>query len=343
MIWEARAGREPRCFLDAESVVRAPSLVQSDQPWWRGGELGPRDSRAKVFAPFYRVTVLSRLVQSLKGRRATTRESMPRCPWPFTLVFLHIPKTGGMSVRQTLLRYCAPETTFRIIHQVDDSSRFAALPLERRGEMRLIEGHMYYGIHEYVPRPCVYTTLLRDPVARVRSFYSYVCRSKWHFLYSRIATGKLSLRECIEQRITVELDNYMTRSLTALEYVNVPFGRVDERMYLIARAHLESIAIVGTTDRMDLLYRTLAHMIHLPPESPPHINQSTPSDVLPHTDRGELDELIREHSRYDLMLYEYAAQLALRRAAAMGILGHGHEGRVGGESVARAPSGSIRD
>jgi hypothetical protein len=146
----------------------------------------------------------------------------------------------------------------------------------------------------------------------------------------------------MEQRITVELDNYMTRSLTSLEYVNVPFGLVDERMYLIARAHLESISIVGTTDNMNLLYRTLALMIHLPAEPPPHINQSSPSNVFQQGDQSEIDDFIREHNQYDLMLYEYATQLAQRRAAAIGIQHHGHEGLAGGKSVAMAPGGSIR-
>ncbi|MBX3362219.1 MAG: sulfotransferase family 2 domain-containing protein [Phycisphaeraceae bacterium] len=231
-------------------------------------------------------------------------------------MFLHIPKTGGLSLRQTLLRHCAPGASFRIIHQIDDAARFARLPLERRRAIRLIEGHMYYGIHQHVPSPCVYITILRDPVARIRSYYNYVCRSKWHFLHSRITGDNLTLRDCIEQRITVELDNYMTRSLSSLEYVNVPFGQVDERMYVAARAHLESIAIVGTTDRMGLLYRTLASMICIPLESPPHINRS---DGPCFPDRDGTDKAICEFNTYDRMLYDDAVRLAQSRAGTMGI------------------------
>ena len=283
--------------------------------------------------------MLSRLFHSLKRQHAATTASSPQCPWSSTLVFLHIPKTGGLSLRQSLLQYCNTDTTFRIIHQVDDSARFAALPPQRRRAMRLIEGHMYYGIHEHVPNPCTYITLLRDPVARIRSFYSYVCRSKWHFLHSHIVSGKLSLRECIERQVTVELDNYMTRSLTSLDYVDVPFGMVDEKMYLIARAHLESISIIGTTDNMNLLYRTLACMISLPAESPSHINRSAPSHDL---DKTGTDQFISELNNYDFMLYEYAIQLAHSRAVAMGILDHGQEGLAGGKSVAIVPGGSTR-
>lgn len=286
--------------------------------------------------------MLTRLAQVLGLARAGNVEPIPEIHQRTTMVFVHIPKTGGLSLRQTLLGSCTVGTTFRIIHQVDDAARFAALPLERRRAMELVEGHMYYGLHEYLPRPCTYITLVREPVARVRSFYRYVCQSRWHFLYPRIAAEGMTLRDCIERKLTVELDNYMTRSLTSLDYVHVPFGGVNDEMFAIAKAHLDSIALVGTTDNMSLLYAMLTTVLGFPVAQIPHINKSAPS-FEERDGAAALNDLVLSHNHYDRLLYEYAVSLIKRRAHSWGLADHGQDGLTGGRSVVVEPGGSISE
>lgn len=165
----------------------------------------------------------------------------------FTLVFIHMPKTGGMSMRQILLRECA-RPTFWIVDPVRDTAELRSKPVEERGRLTLVEGHMYYGVHEFLPRPCVYMTVLRDPVERVLSYYSHVREREEHHLHE--AMRGLSLSECIRRGMTVELDNYMTRALTSLRNVGVPFGGVTAEMLSEAKSHLEGM-YVGLTERME--------------------------------------------------------------------------------------------
>src|SRR5690349_20650120 len=96
-----------------------------------------------------------------------------------TLIFLHIPKTAGISLRQVLINN-TPGPAFRIIHPISDVERLAALPESERAALELVDGHLYYGIHSLLPRPCRYMTMLRDPVEQVLSLYSFIREYKDH-------------------------------------------------------------------------------------------------------------------------------------------------------------------
>lgn len=169
---------------------------------------------------------------------------------PYTVVFVHIPKTAGSSLREVLLRQYPPRRgrTFWIVDPVKDSAWLASLPEEERARLSLVEGHMYYGVHELLPRPCVYLTMLRDPMERVLSYYSHIRSREDHFLYE--AARELTLGACIERGLTVELDNFMVRALSSLRHANVPVGGVTREMLEEAKAHLDGMYL-GLTERFE--------------------------------------------------------------------------------------------
>jgi len=128
-------------------------------------------------------------------------------------VFLHIPKTAGLTVRMSILprQYQEGETFasgWAGKAPADDSiavgvfveefqsiglfgvnkpdsiwfpeslpaaaARFCQLPDARRDRVRLFYSeHLEFGLHEYLARPVSYFTLLREPVARVLSHYDF--------------------------------------------------------------------------------------------------------------------------------------------------------------------------
>lgn len=165
----------------------------------------------------------------------------------YTVVFVHIPKTAGSSLREVLLRQYRPRT-FWIVDPVKDTAWLASLPEKERARLRLVEGHMYYGVHELLPLPCAYVTMLRDPMERVLSFYSHIRSRPDHFLHD--AAQGLSLSDCIERGLTVELDNFMVRALSSLRNVNVPVGGVSRAMLDEAKGNLER-TLIGLTERFE--------------------------------------------------------------------------------------------
>lgn len=225
------------------------------------------------------------------------------------MIFLHIPKTGGLSLRSTLLAGIAPRPTFRILHPIDDVAKLAALPLEERRSLALVEGHMYYGVHEHIPGDSTYMTLLRDPVARLRSFHRYVSRERWHPFHGMIVPERLSLVDCIDRQMTVELDNYMTRSLTSLKFAHVPFGGVTREMFELAVSRLESMPLVGTTERLGDFHAELCRHMGWAVTAVPHLNRTE-------AEGGEIDgesERILEHNRFDVALWEQATRALEKR------------------------------
>jgi hypothetical protein len=112
-------------------------------------------------------------------------------------VFLHVPKTAGSSLRTVLSRhYGARHVLYFDLGAGDRRSMpeiAAALRSRMAGrEIRLITGHQFLGLHEALREPCLYFSMLRDPVERVLSEYFYAFTYPHHAQREEIVSGRLS-------------------------------------------------------------------------------------------------------------------------------------------------------
>jgi hypothetical protein len=64
-----------------------------------------------------------------------------------TLIFLHIPKVGGMTLYKILERQYSRFQTLTFDGGDAQKTRFKRLPVAERGRYRLIRGHLYFGLH----------------------------------------------------------------------------------------------------------------------------------------------------------------------------------------------------
>ena len=104
------------------------------------------------------------------------------------LIFLHLPKTGGSSLREFLKAKCGYKNYYEVYRNEaaglltkDYLNKFIALPQEERDRFDLITGHFSYGLHRFLSRPCVYVTLLRNPLERFCSNYQYLTKHSPRF------------------------------------------------------------------------------------------------------------------------------------------------------------------
>ena len=127
------------------------------------------------------------------------------------MVFIHIPKAAGTSLRAILFSQHEKDRIFTIYKNAAERvEEFKVLPEERRHHFTLVAGHMPFGIHEYFPES-TYVTMLRRPVDRVVSHYYYALKNPDHYLHDQ--ARKMSLKEYVSAGLSGELDNGQVRQL----------------------------------------------------------------------------------------------------------------------------------
>jgi hypothetical protein len=186
------------------------------------------------------------------------------------VIFLHIATTGGMALRSVLHRHF-PSSEVLVLGDTDREpshlrpqreatlAHFASLPESTRRQVRLIEGHTIFGLHELVPRPSTYITLLRDPVSLIISKFVAASRTAGRRVDREAAPGEMTLDAYVRSGIDLESDNSQTRALSG--DTSTPFGECSDAMLEVAKSNIrERVSVAGLTERFDetliLLRRT---------------------------------------------------------------------------------------
>ena len=91
------------------------------------------------------------------------------------LCYLHIPKSGGTSIRDVFSNAVPDGSVFDCYwalsgHTIED---LLWLSTAEKRAIRVLFGHYFFGTHTILERPATYATILRDPVDRVVSQYRY--------------------------------------------------------------------------------------------------------------------------------------------------------------------------
>jgi hypothetical protein len=169
-------------------------------------------------------------------------------------IFLHVPKAAGTTLQRIIERNYTPAETYSIDgshgDRVDASlERLRALPDEEKRRLRMIKGHMAFGIHEAMPQPSSYITVLRDPVTRVVSHYHYVRRHPEHYLYDEVVRKGMSLGDYATSGLSVELENGQVQLLAGLWNLRIEITRDH---LATALANLDAhVSVAGLAERFD--------------------------------------------------------------------------------------------
>jgi hypothetical protein len=167
-------------------------------------------------------------------------------------VFLHIPKTAGTTLYHILDRNYRKSTVYTI-WQDGSLDGFKQLSQADRAQVQLLRGHFGYGIHTYLPRPCVYFTFLRNPLARTVSYYHFVRHTPAHYCHDLVVSRGLNVQQFVESGQDPLVDNAQTRLLAGLETgQELPVGGCTRNLLERARHNLrENIAVTGIVEEFD--------------------------------------------------------------------------------------------
>lgn len=237
-----------------------------------------------------------------------------------TVIFLHLPKTAGTTLRYIIQWQYRPDKTYELyrsgyfanLSHAQMLERFRSVFQNRSSAIGIVNSHLGFGLHEYIKRPCVYITYLRNPVDRVISLYKYYQRHR-HLSYN-------DFNRFIESHSSAR--NGMTRSLSGClltDQLSASNEReVQEKgkafqateMLEVAKHNLqERFVVVGLMENFDeslmLLKRKLGWEIPLYYKN----NVGTNSlDRLKSLPPATLEAIVKNNEA-DLQLYEYAKSI----------------------------------
>jgi len=221
-----------------------------------------------------------------------------------TVLFLHIPKTAGTTFNSILrLQYGYGVHTCPVVCSGDSRPGYRSLSLAQRRGHALVRGHFHYGLHEDIPGPSEYITFMRDPIARVVSYYHYVRTLNAPGHPTADKARAMGLHDFVTRRCTHDIENDQVRRIAGTEKAD---EEVTEEVFRKACENLRNFVFCGLTERFDESLLILAERLHwrLPPVYVRSNVIGRTQTPLPDATR----DAIAENNLYDLRLYEQAKQ-----------------------------------
>lgn len=176
-----------------------------------------------------------------------------------TLLFAHVPKTAGTTLRCIVGREYLGQELFVIHHDIQrDKARLKHMGEREKRRLRAVFGHMCWGWHDLLSlrQPYAYITVLREPAERVLSLYAH-CRLSEHYLGEALAGRDLVY--FLQSGVSCTGDNGMVRQLCGRDTfyqkpwreMKIPAGKVTRDDLEAAKANLRACAVVGVSEQFD--------------------------------------------------------------------------------------------
>lgn len=235
------------------------------------------------------------------------------------VIFLHIPKTAGTTLHDIIERNYDPAAVCTFGSDAHAAvADFKNLSLNEREQVRLLRGHMAFGLHEYLPITDDYFTILRDPVDRVISYYNFILRTPDHYLYQIIQSSNMSLSDLLRSKLPLMMNDAQVRLLSGV-WGDIAFGGVTDEMRQTAESNLrEYFVVAGITEEFDktlcLLREELNWGSNIQYERQNVSQRGLTQQQLP---AGTID-LIRHSNKMDIALYTFAKGLFAQQAKQQG-------------------------
>ncbi|MDX1416559.1 MAG: sulfotransferase family 2 domain-containing protein [Candidatus Promineifilaceae bacterium] len=236
-------------------------------------------------------------------------------------IFLHIPKTAGTTLHRIIESQYKPEELFTFGSDAHAAVEdFKRRDLQERSKIRLLRGHMAFGLHAYLPSTNQYFTILREPFARIVSYYNFILRTPDHYLYEIVDANNMSLSDLLQSRLPLMMNDGQVRLLSGV-WGNAPFGEVSDDMLETAIRNLdEYFIVVGLTEKFDqtlcLLQTALGWSSDILYKRHNVSRKGLTKDQLPEAATA----LVRKYNQQDIQLYAHAKRIFAQRIKQQGAL-----------------------
>jgi Galactose-3-O-sulfotransferase len=219
------------------------------------------------------------------------------------LIFLHVPKSAGT----TLNRLIEWEYPLFEMYSVDpvlfrwSRARLWRLPQRRLKRFRVFKGHMPFGLHQILPQPATYITVMRGAVERVISAYYFMSNYKLHPNYWKFRREDWTLEDFVRRS---PRENVQTKMIAGADYDEPCTAEILAK----AKENLRYFSVVGITERFEESLALMKLRFGWKLESYSSFNVTRTRPKKRDLPQSTLD-LITERNRFDIELYECAAKL----------------------------------
>ena len=230
-------------------------------------------------------------------------------PYRKHIIFLHVPKTGGTTLRDIFNRQYKNDEIILTKRLIESENIIKGLNDEEKNRILMVQGHMKFELHRYFNNKFKYFTMMREPVKRVLSQYTYLLSLKDNPHNLSTDSGEMTIREYYDSGDTPQLTNGQTQLISGI-LIDKDSGKVSSGTILEkAKQNLEKhFLLVGITERFNetllLLKRELGWKT-------PYYSRANVTKKK--SGRGNIREddieFVKEKNHLDIQLYDFAAGL----------------------------------
>jgi hypothetical protein len=232
------------------------------------------------------------------------------------ILFVHIPRTGGMTFGEILRTLydghgiCSfyGDETGSVAN--DKIHRFVSRDAAEKNRFAVLKGHVVFGFDPSLTgfQP---VTLLRKPLERLVSYYFYALRNRHHYLHAFLMQRKLRLEPFLVSELSIELDNYQVRAVSGAAF-STSRERVNRDHLELAKRNLrERFAAFGLSESFDRSMLEFARRFGwcLPPFGRENRGEYAGQPEL----SAEGLAHVTRRNQFDIELYQYAEELFANR------------------------------
>ena len=219
---------------------------------------------------------------------------------PYPLIFIHLPKTAGTSLRRTIEKNYRSRELFFVYNKnprfntVDELRSFTP---EDFAKYKVIMGHFSFNRRLFPFNDRRFITLVREPVQRCISYYHHVMnRREWR-------GRQLSLLEYVETSGDIQFQNHQTRLLSNMKRNPITEKHLENVIRNVERNFL----YIGTSEKFPQAIDCLYDMLGWDNKKIFYENATSKKQATIDNISEDVLERLRELNEYDIKLYEWVS------------------------------------
>ena len=233
------------------------------------------------------------------------------------VIFVHIPKTAGTTLRHIIQSQFQPKNVFEFYHLKTQPpkvrkgiEKYNNLSEAQKKAIKFVSGHVGFGLHEFLQKPCTYITVLRDPVERVVSYYYFLHRNQNNIVKNKTLEEFIQTFGGVHNSMSCYLSGVTLKAQLQDPNIDIKSEQFDRETLEKAKSNLKQhFKIVGFVDKFDetciLLKKILGwnfSSFYARKNVAKHRNytKDISKDTL---------SLIKKFNELDIQLYDYAREI----------------------------------